>query len=87
MTKYPTGCGGGARWENTRPLNSTQLSYADFQAACTERGWTATPVSERVLKLTKRGSVLIASAHPAGYAETLERVCDADAFAMRHHRP
>jgi hypothetical protein len=63
------------------------MSHADFVAACAERGWTVETVSERVLRLTKRSSILLVGAHPGCYAEALERARDADAYAMRHFRP
>jgi hypothetical protein len=60
---------------------------AEFVAACAALGWTVKTVSSRVLKLVKRGSVLIVSNHPGCYAEALERARHADAYAMRHYRP
>jgi hypothetical protein len=64
------------------------LSRAGFLAELDSRGWTVKAVSERVLRLTsKNSSILFASADPGRYAETLERVRDADAYAMRHYRP
>jgi hypothetical protein len=63
------------------------MTAQDFLAECGRRGWTVKPLSSRALKLSKAGSVLLASAQQASHAETLERVRAADDFARQHRRP
>ena len=83
IMKNPARSSGGAGQDNTCSTAAEQ----DFRVECQRRGWTVEQPSDRVLKVTKAGSTLFLSSHPDHFAEALDRVRDADAYAMRHYRP
>jgi hypothetical protein len=69
-------------------MPAARQGLADFITGCATFDWSAEPISHRVLKLIgPTGSVLLASADPTTYFDTLRRISDANAFAQRHRRP
>jgi hypothetical protein len=61
---------------------------ADFIDRCASLGWHVEAISHRLLKLTAANdSVLLASADPVTYPDSIRRIADANDFAKRHRRP